>query len=535
MRAAFSARDCPATIGDIGLTPPPGGQYVYCGMIPRISLGARCTVLLGVAVVASSRAEAAEPKGAAEPPVMRETGEVTIIQDAFDDDDPMDVTVGLEFDYSSKSAKILRETSINEAGLSTGGFTSRRMNVAQYSESISRLTPRIEIGLYQDIAAHLTLPILLSHSSSLEDLEGSAGKAGVVAQGQPGETLFSIPFRAPDRSGLEYLGAGLDFGIWNQARDRTKPTWTFGVEGRFPVSEAMHACTTAPKAGQVECAGVGDINRNGSSDSDFEGSVAKREAGVSRGTIALEGHTMFSRRIKYVEPYAGLSALFEIPMSSSDFNLVDLEGSIVNHPPLVGTMTFGLLVIPWENRSRFSRVTIDFRFTGEYHSEGRDYSELFDALGSSDAASLRQPLYAKYKTNPNYKQGCTGANCEPQSVVDDGSQRVFFTGLTDVQPYGTFRGSGGITWQASDVVKFKVGAGVTKVQGHVISGDQPCNPDLKGEPGASGPCKREEATSTTVTGAPNPSYRPSVNAPGRRFFVDDATVWDVFASAVVMF
>ena len=62
----------------------------------------------------------------------------------------------------------------------------------------------------------------------------------------------------------------------------------------------------------------------------------------------------------------------------------------------------GLNVIPWEIRDQFQRVTIDFRFTGTYRSEGRDYSELFDALGSSDARSLRRPLYAGYQRNPEY-------------------------------------------------------------------------------------------------------------------------------------
>ncbi len=55
---------------------------------------------------------------------------------------------------------------------------------------------------------------------------------------------------------------------------------------------------------------------------------------------------MMSKRIKYIEPYGGFSALFEFQQSSSDYGISDLDATLVNHPPLVGTMTLGLMVIP---------------------------------------------------------------------------------------------------------------------------------------------------------------------------------------------
>ncbi len=106
-------------------------------------------------------------------------------------------------------------------------------------------------------------------------------------------------------------------------------------------------------------------------------------------------------------------------------------------------MILGLNVIPWEVRDQFQRVTIDFRFTGAYRSEGRDYSELFDALGSSDALSIRKPSFAAYH---DYGTG--------ESVVDPTSQKVYFTGLTDVQQHGKYTFSTEFTWQAGEYVKF---------------------------------------------------------------------------------
>src|SRR6185503_4936087 len=109
-------------------------------------------------------------------------------------------------------------------GLTTGGFTSNLLNVAKYSETTSKLIPRVDIGIYKDLAAHISLPIILSNARELTSLKGSANVQAALA-GAPGEQLFSLPFTSPTRSGLEYIAAGLDVDILNQARDRTKPTW----------------------------------------------------------------------------------------------------------------------------------------------------------------------------------------------------------------------------------------------------------------------------------------------------------------------
>lgn len=522
-------------------TPGPGRRFVVTPLRLRGSALGAALAALGVAA-ASAPARADEPRSSTEPRVMLEPGEVVNVIDAFDDGDPFDVNVTLGFEYSSKSARVMRETTINEPGLTTGGFTADLMNVARYKETTSKLIPRIDIGIYHDLAAYVRLPIVLSNSRRLEDLDGSSKKLGIVMAGGPGEQLVGkLPFEGPDRSGLEYIAVGLDLDILNQARDRTKPTWLFGIEGRFSVGTPMHACNPNPAAGQVECADPGDVNRNGKKDNDLEseGANDSRDPGITRGTVGLEGHTILSKRLKYIEPYGGFIALFEFQQSSSDYGITDLEGSLVNHPPLQGTMLAGIMFIPWENREKWGRLTFDTRFTGTYRSEGRDYSELFDALGSSDAASLRTPQWARFKANPDFVDNPgPGVPRQSRSVVDTGSQKTYFTGLSDVQAYGSYRGSVSGTWQASEYVKFTFGMGLRFDQAHGISGDQPCNPDLKGSIEKAGPCHSGDETqgqSVSATGQPNPNYRPTINAVGRRFVVDDITTFDIFASGVVMF
>ncbi len=500
---------------------------------PLLAAGATLSVLS-----VATPALADEPRSATEPRVMMEPGYVVDVIDAFDDNgDPFDLNLSLGFGYSSKSARITRETTIFQPGLSTGNFTAHTLNVADYSATATRLVPRIDIGIYHDLALHVSLPILLNYAQNLKAVGG--GASGPALAGAPGEgPLFTLPFTAPTRSGLEYLEAGLDVDIFNQARDQTKPTWLFGFAGRFGIGTPMHACNNNPPAGQVKCADPGDINRNGKADlrtdkngvpvGDSATSGTQRTPGVTRGTIAFDVHTLLSKRVKYVEPYGGFTALFEVPEGSSDYQLSDSDAVLVNHPPLVGTMIAGLMIHPWENREKYSRITLDFRFQGEYHSEGRDYSELFDALGSSSAPSLRQPQWTRYS-------GPT----KQTSFVDTSSPREYFSGLADVQAYGAARGSVSLLWQASELIRFQVGAGYRHDEGHGISNDQPCNPSLQptdlSDVSKSGPCHSGKTPNETSTGQPNPNYRPTIDSVGRRFFVDASNTFDMFASISLMF
>jgi len=317
------------------------------------------------------------------------------------------------------------------------------------------------------------------------------------------------------------------------------------------VSEPMHACNKNPTnlnqtpAGgkQVQCAYSHDIDRDGQSgqvttDSGVngksvvldEGPNGTRKPGVSRGTTGLNFHTYLSRRVKYVEPYGGFDVLFEFPTADSDYHQTDLKGSLVNHPPLRGTMIVGIAVMPWEIRDAFQRLTIDARFAGTYVSEGRDYSELFDALGSSDAPSLRYPQFS------NYMAGPMGSQSMYPSVVDPSSQKVYTTGLTDVQQHGEYKFTISTTYQAGEYVKFNIGGAYTLIQGHFITFDQACNPNFSSDMATMGPCRQQTANGGyTPTGIPNPNYRKVINDPGRRFKVDGASGIDAWISATVMF
>ena len=501
--------------------------------------------ILGVcAQVAPAKAE--EPRTAKEPRLMAESTEITQVADAFDDDDPIDVNLSLGYMYSSRSADILRESAASD-----GLYTRSTGKIAEYKESTHRLLTRAEIGIFHDVSLVVRMPIILDNSQSLGDYSGS-GTQGEALRGNVNEQLFSLPFSSPSRSGIEYLALGLDIGLMNQYRDHTKPTWMAGIETRFSVSPAMRACNDHPALGQVKCAAPGDIDRNGrQSDGQavnnlglsnpeghaLEGPVSSRKPGVSRGTTGLELHTYVSKRIKYVEPYGGIRMLVEFTNSSSDYDASDLRGNLVNHPPLRGTILTGIAVIPYEVRTDYQRLTFDFRLEGTYVSEGRDYNELSDALGSSAARSIRMPTYMGY-TAPTAAQ--LTANPTVTSYIDPNSQRVFFTGLLDTQQYIVTRYSAAATFQLNKYIKFSVGTALNHVQSHFLTFDQPCNANLSGNLQEAGPCRgKSDYTNAnspwTPTGIPNPNYRAVINAPGRRFLVDGSSGFDGWLSATAMF
>ncbi len=356
----------------------------------------------------------------------------------------------------------------------------------------------------------------MSDSRSLGDLNGSSQNPQRL-QDPSGGSLFSLPFTSPTRSGIDYFSVGLDWAVTNQQRDWTKPTWLIGLEGRFGVGDPLHACSVSN--GSTVCPDPANTATNGPAVND-----PARSPGVSRAMYGINARTVISRRYGYVEPYTGLEALIEIPRSDSDMgsavNPGNINGALVSLPPVTGTFTLGVEVIPWERREAFQRFVINLHVQGIYSSPGRDYTELFDALGSSTAISLRTP-------NPGgYISGAGGG-----SVADPNAQKVYFTGITDQSAYGAINLQGSATLMAGEYVKFSVGGGVRFNQSHVITAANPCNPGVTSTVATAGPCILNGET----TGIPDPNYHAIIDTPGRRFSVDNTVIGNFNVTATLMF
>ena len=126
-----------------------------------------CSALPLAGLFLTSLSHAEEPKKVSEPSVLREPSEVVQVVDAFDDDDLFDLNLSLGYESTWTSSKILRESSLTDAGFSDGGYSRANLNVAQYSQRVSRLNTRADIGVFKDVALIVRLPIILSDDRQL--------------------------------------------------------------------------------------------------------------------------------------------------------------------------------------------------------------------------------------------------------------------------------------------------------------------------------------------------------------------------------
>ncbi len=392
--------------------------------------------------------------------MMREPSDPFVVADAFDKGDPFDISIALGFQIEVAQATIGRER---------GGETD---DVARFSRITARLLPRAEVGLFRDVAATLTFPVVLSDTRDLDPVGGAT--SGTIRGGD--ETLVVLPMNAVERSGLDYVGAGLRATPLNQSRDRSLPTWLLAVEGRFAVGPVMRACNETRPEGEKVCAKPGDIDRDGEQDPGEPDLGEETGAGLARGTAAVAFRTAISRRIRYVEPYGMFDVVVEIPLPGSLFDEASPDELVL--PPVRGGASAGIVAIPWENREKFSRINIDVRLTGGFRTAGLDYSEVFDALGSSSAPSLRAP-----------RNG------------------TFMTGLTTVGAHAVLGGGGNVVWQASSFIKLALGAGLRYELPHALTADDETSP----------------------------AYREVVSREGERLVATESFAFDFAARGEVMF
>lgn len=449
-------------------------------------------------------------------PFLDDTAEVTNVLDAFDADDPFDFKFSLGYATRLKNAKIRRESDLKQPGLTQGRFVASNENIASYAQTTHTLNILAEAGLWKDLALRVKLPVVLSDTRELSSLDGSAKNPERYAQAD-GTPFFSLPFASPSRSGLDWLGLEIAWGLTNQRRTPAMPTWLAALEVQLPIGDSLHACNAAAS---VACRNVFFDATDTSAQRD-----TGRKPGLNRGMTTLIVRSAVSKRYGDVEPYGQFSILADFPISGTDYASQRTQtGVILDRPPVIGTVLSGVEITASEERENGRRLVFDLQAKGSYISPGRDYSELFDALGSSGASTLTKPNAGAFEDNG------TGGS---RPVASAGN--VYFTGITDIAPHIALGGRVALRWQAGPFVSFGLGAGLQWVEGHAITGGDECNTMVKGTRGQAANCTTGSGISEKVTGTPNPNYRPSIDAAGRRFRVDDTLVTDLWANLSLLF
>lgn len=454
---------------------------------------------------------------------MREPHSYVDVADAFDDGDPFDVNLRVGFRYEHTYGNIQRESGADvPAGVDPHLGGRNWLDIARHTHTRNILDVGLDVGLFRDFAVFGRMPIILSDDRRLTAI-GDPSRLLEADDTVPGDDparsappLFTVPFNSPTRSGLDYIEAGLAWSIMNQNRDRTLPTWVLMVSGRFNLGDPIVACNGT--------SGTNCRNWNRASDGAWSFSDGGNDAGETRGTNGLRIETRASWRTRYVEPFAGLLFGIEWPANAERFYLPagNLQGFINTQPPIIGQFTGGLAIIPWEDRENWQRFAIDLRFMGRYVSEGRGYSPLFDALGTSQN---------RYLTEPNL-----------DTVPNSESRQVPFFGLTDVQPHAELGARLAVEMRAARFVTFQLGLGLWYYSPYIITYTDACNPnqDPDPDPGADGMLGtpddvRDPRMGTCRSGIINPHHRPAIDLPGSTFRVNEQVRFDLQLSVTGMF
>ncbi|MGF1465211.1 MAG: hypothetical protein ACFCGT_03680 [Sandaracinaceae bacterium] len=474
--------------------------------VRRAGQGAWCLLAaLTLALATPGPAAGQDERG---PRLLREPHSYVDVPDAADGDDPIDVNVHVGFLQTWTLSRIEREEP------SADGRTSRSfVDIANARHVQTRLLLGVEVGLFRDLALFANLPLILSDDRRLGRVDG----VDPVERLQADDTLptdppdyeppplFSVPFDSPTRSGVDHVALGLAWSILNQARRPWLPTWVVRVEGRFNLGAPLRPCTT--ESGTTAC-------RRWAIDEGGDWSFTSTEnGGMSRGVNALRLETRASFRHDYVEPFAGFVFQMEWPGAArrSFTPVPGLEGYGQRRPPVLGRFTGGLAVIPWEDRSDAQRFAIDLRLEGAFLSEGRDYTPLFDALGTSDNHYLSNPVA---EGDPN---------------IDPDVATVPFIGLTDVGSRGEIGGSLMLELRAARFVRFQLGGRVAYTTPYLITQAMACNVGVRGIP--NGDARRAGCPRGII----DPHHRPVLDLPGQRFRVNDQVRFDLAVRASGLF
>jgi hypothetical protein len=413
--------------------------------------------------------------------LLSEPVDYTDVIDAFDDGDPLDVNVDLSFTRSENSSSIARE-----APNSDDRVAGRSQPIADSEEIENALQLEVDVGLFKDLMLYARLPLVLSDTRRLQ-LPSSARCSSSACGDQRNKIVDALTPAGPDasplfdlasgsgyhsatRSGIPAIDLGAAWGVSNQYRTPYMPTWVVSAEARISVGDVMTPCTAG-----MSC-----------------------RDGISRGTARFQFESRWSYRLRFVEPYFGVSFAFERATGASDRFAPhgDGQGYLSTTPPSRFESTLGASLIAWEDRGRFQRFAIDLRGRAAYVSSGRDYSPLFDALGTSQNPNLSTP----YST--------------PKGAA------VSFNGLSQVDSHARIGVEIAAAMQAARYVRFRLGVSFWHESQHLLTDAAPC------PSGSTVLCRPDQI---------NALYRPVIDLPGQRFLLDSDLTFDLFAYATGQF
>ena len=427
------------------------------------------------------------------------------VASAFDPGDPYDIHVSLDYQVTSRRSAIRRELT-GAPGADPEGPMPLVKDLV-FAGTRHELVPRVEIGVFTDLALTLALPVVVRDSRRLEfdqradscdfapnprdatciDASNSTTVAsgllpeGGFDAGDPGGDGGGDAFRGVNRSGLDQLHVGVVWAPLNQERDASKPTWKAGSELRLSLGDVMA----------------------------YDGDDPSGETGVSRGFHELRLFTSMARRVGWAEPtfeiwwLTPLSTRRGAPLDDLDRNFG--SGRTASQQRAGGR--FGVEATAWKSRTGPARVAIQLGGELEALFEGRAYTDMWEVFAHAGHAPTTGPLIL---------------DADP---VAQGRQAISHPGVSSVENYLTGAVRLGVDAAVTDLVRVDAGFRLGWEQSHLISFAGAGQDSADDENEVVDPLSEEV----------NPFHVPLIDGPGHRYRVDDAATYALSLGVRVLF
>lgn len=414
--------------------------------------------------------------------------ELTTVIDTFERDPDkklVDFSLEIGWEMLQRSGKIRREfrcLAHDEAveGLCPDGSRVIDVNELTTERTIHALNIDAELGFGRLAQLHLKLPVILSDETKLAFDDGvDRFNSSVDPDNEP--SLFSLPFDGTSRSGLGDLVFGVRFTPLSWSRDQTRPTWAIGLDLTFPTAAVKEADNDA----------------------------------VGEGLWRIELSSAMAARFKpWIEPYFRVSGTFNLATGGSLFQEYGRTQTL-EAPGHNLSVALGTEFIPYEDHAKRAKVSIDIGGSIDYQFEGREYSDLFEALGTS-------PCDPRDQDNP-----CDLTTFTRGDIDLETNRRRKTDGITDIEQYATFTGWVGVNYQAMEHLKIRLQVSFAHETDHFIT-TADAGKDLDG-------ANQVEEENSFGENEFNPVYNSAYDALGTRFRTGNTSLLGVQISLMGKF
>lgn len=439
---------------------------------------------------------------------------------AFEEGNPFDVNVGIDYDFKYHSSSIRREW-----------IHKSRRTLARdlvYRQLRHSIVPSIEVGLFRGLAFYAKLPVVVSDqrdyrfdrnsrkacvdpgqanaetpATCVDKTNSSTLRDGIVPLGgfsasRKGGPFLAYPsadtrtiFRGPNRHGIDQLHLGLKYAVIRQDKQNYFPTWLVAFESRVGIGQEQRMSKTivAPSSNSF----------------------------VGRKVHEFGLWTSVHRRFRFIEPHATAYARWAVASKDSAIGRINSPGTPSPGPQNHLGVSVGALIIPWVQPAKNLRFALDLRANLDYVGRGYAYSPAWELLADSPALVASKDPSASRCSVTSALQFATLNPANPSDYLraanagTAGGNCVAYSGVTRVDAYASMGGSLSFRLQLGPWAELSLGTTLYGTTQHMISGDS------MGIPGVSGNPNLVELDSLDI----NAHRRDVIDRPGRRYAADD--------------